>query len=97
MAAEHHELVGLVASWNLCDGVVAGAALGIAAVDDLEFELDRPLVGEETRDAAVVLVAHDDSGGAFCTSRVALSKARICPWSRPASLMRTSAPLATRN
>ena len=47
MAAEHDHLVGLVAARDLRDRVVAGAALGIAAVHDLELELDLPLVSEQ--------------------------------------------------
>ena len=76
MAAEHHDLVRLVGAGNLRDGVVGGAPLRMQAVDDVELQLDaagrrarrargaprrssRPAV-QQTPDAPVVLVAHDD-------------------------------------
>ena len=37
-----------------------GSPFRIGAIDDVELELDRRAVGEDARDAAVVLVAHDD-------------------------------------
>jgi hypothetical protein len=58
VTAEHDHFVGLVGAGNFRQRRCSGAALGITAVDDLELELDLTLVGEEARDAAVVLVAH---------------------------------------
>ena len=60
MAAEHHDLVGLVAARDLGDDVVARSSLRVRPVDDVEFELDGTLVVEQAPDPPVVLVPHDD-------------------------------------
>ena len=60
MAAEHHDLVLLVAARNLRDGVVGRTAFRIRPVDDVELELHRHAVGEDAGDAPVVLIAHHD-------------------------------------
>ena len=60
VAAEHHDFVLLVGAGNFRDRVVRRPPFRIHLVDDVELELDRRAVGEDARDAAVVLVAHDD-------------------------------------
>ncbi len=60
VAAEHHDFVLLVRSRDLGDGVVRRLPFRIDTVDDVEFELDGGAVSENARDAAVILVPHDD-------------------------------------
>ena len=60
VTAEHHHFVLLVAAGDFRDRVVRRPAFRIDLVDDVELEIDRGAVGQDARDAAVVLVAHDD-------------------------------------
>ena len=62
VSAEHDDLVLLVRARDLRDRVVRRVPLRIRPVDDVEFEAHRRAIGEDPRDAAVVLVAHDDGG-----------------------------------
>ncbi len=58
--AEHDHFVRFVAARNFRHDVVAGASLGMGAIDDVELELNGAAVGDEAPDAAVVLVPHHD-------------------------------------
>ena len=60
MPAEHDDLVSLVRTGDLRNDVVAGPPLGMRAIDDVELEFDAALVGKQTPDTPVVLVAHHD-------------------------------------
>src|SRR4029453_17664312 len=62
MSAEHHHFVGLVGARDFGDDVIRSTSFGMGPVDDIEFELDSTFVAKQPPDAAVVLVAHDDSG-----------------------------------
>ena len=59
VAAEHDDLTARIGPGNLRDRVVRGLPFRIPLVDDVDLELHREPVGEQTRDAAEVLVAQD--------------------------------------
>src|SRR4030095_7588800 len=58
MPAEHNYFAVFVGTGNLGDGVISRLAFRIPAIDYVELEFDRSSIGENARDAAVVLVAH---------------------------------------
>src|SRR5688572_1911102 len=65
MAAKHDHFVSFVGAGDLSDGVVRSLALGVHAVDDVEFQSNRTSIGEEARDATVVFVPHHDRRDSF--------------------------------
>ena len=60
--AQHHHFVRLVGAGNLGDGVVAGLALRIDVVDDVELHLHVVAVGQQALHAAEIVIAEDDRG-----------------------------------
>ena len=95
--AEHHDFVRLVGARDFGDGVVRRLAVRIDAVQDVELERDRRAVSQNARDPAVVFVAQDDRRqGLRQVVRRAAERADLAVFA-PASLTRSSAPLATRN
>src|SRR5260370_858853 len=60
MAAEHAVFGFLVAAGDLRDGVIGRVPLWVPLVRDVEAERPRRSVGKRARDAAVIVVAHDE-------------------------------------
>ncbi len=58
MAAQHDHFVGFISAANLCDRVVRSRALGIDAIDDIEFEHNLGAVVQNASDAPEVFIAH---------------------------------------
>ena len=79
MPAEHDHFVFFVGAGDFADRVVRGRAFGKDAIDDVEFELDRRAVGQNARDAAEILIAHDDGRDGFCDIESAVVKSADLP------------------
>src|SRR5580658_2597456 len=62
MAAEHDDFIGLIGAGNFRDSVVAGLALGINMIDDIELELHIVAIRDQPFDAPVIVVAEDYGG-----------------------------------
>ena len=60
VAAEHHDFLCLVGAGNLGHDVVGRAPLWVGAIDDIELELHVGAVCDESRDAPVVFISHDE-------------------------------------
>src|SRR5262245_12094545 len=65
MPAQHHHFVLLIRPRNLGDGVVGGSPFGVGAIDDVEFEVDRGAIGQDSSDSSVVFVSDHDRWDGF--------------------------------